>query len=339
MPFWINFIVAISAFVISATAGSYLIPMLRRVKAGQPIYELAPERHQSKSGTPTMGGLMIIIATLAAIGIGYAFYSAYLKENYIQVDSYAFIRLMAGLLFALLNALLGFIDDYIKIVKKRNLGLRAKQKLVMQFIFAAVFLWALYMLGDTGTYIYFPFIGYLELSLFYYPLMMLYIVFLTNAVNLTDGIDGLCGSVTIVASLSLVTICAAMEIFEYTIFGIALAGALLGFLVWNLHPAKVFMGDIGSMFLGGAIVAIGFVTRQHLILALIGIVYVCEALSVVIQVLYFKATKGKRIFKMSPIHHHFELSGYSEYKIVITFSTAAIIAGILANIIYYFTRS
>ncbi|MCL2055230.1 MAG: phospho-N-acetylmuramoyl-pentapeptide-transferase [Oscillospiraceae bacterium] len=334
MPFWINLIVALTAFTISAAAGNYLIPLLRRVKAGQPIYELAPERHKSKSGTPTMGGFMFILGTAAAIGVGCAFYGAYLKENFYEPAHNAFMRLTAGFVFALLNSILGFADDYIKVVKKRNLGLRAKQKLVFQFIFAALFLWALYMLGDRGTYIHFPFLGDLELSLLYYPIMMLYMVFLTNAVNLTDGIDGLCGTVTTVAGLSLVMLCASMGLWEYSIFSMALAGSCLGFLMWNLYPAKVFMGDTGSMFLGGAIVAIGFVTRQHLLLALISVVYICEALSVVMQVLYFKATKGKRIFKMSPIHHHFEMSGYSEYKIVITFSTVALVAGIVANIIY-----
>ena len=164
--------------------------------------------------------------------------------------------------------------------------------------------------------------------------MLLVIVFLTNAVNLTDGIDGLCGSVTVISMISFATLCSAMGNHEYSIYSIAVAGGCLGFLVWNLHPAKVFMGDTGSMFLGGAVVAIGLVTRQHLLLAIIAIVYICEALSVVIQVTYFKLTHGKRLFKMSPIHHHFELCGMNEYQIVISFSAVGLIAGVIANLIY-----
>lgn len=206
--------------------------------------------------------------------------------------------------------------------------------MVMQFILSAAFLYALWLLGDRSTAIAFPFFGDVDFGIFYYPIMVLYLIFLTNAVNLTDGVDGLCGSVTVIVGLSFVMLCAAMGEWEYSIFAMALAGACLGFLVWNLHPAKVFMGDTGSMFLGGAVCAMGFAMHKHLLLALIAIVYVLDALSVVVQVTYFKLTKGKRLFKMSPVHHHFELCGYSEYKIVILFTTAALIAGIAANLIY-----
>lgn len=333
MPFWINTVVALTAFAVSAVTGIFLIPLLKKIHFGQTIYEKGPSWHKSKQGTPMMGGFMFIIGTLIAAALGYALYR-FKKADAAIPDNTDLYRLLAGLAFALLNGGIGFIDDYIKAVKKQNLGLKAKQKMLMQFILSAAFLYALYLLGDRSTAITFPFFGDVDFGIVYYPIMVLYLIFLTNAVNLTDGIDGLCGSVTVIAALSLVMLCAAMGMWEYSIFSMALAGGCLGFLVWNLHPAKVFMGDTGSMFLGGSICAIGFATHRHLLLALVAVVYILEALSVVIQVCYFKATKGKRLFKMSPIHHHFELCGFSEYKIVITFSIAALIAGISANLIF-----
>lgn len=334
MPFWINMVVALTAFAIAAVTGIFLIPLLKKIHFGQTIYEKGPAWHKSKQGTPIMGGFMFIIGSAVAIAVGYALYRYRSADAAALPDNTGLYKLLAGYGFALLNCGIGFIDDYIKAVKKQNLGLRPKQKMVMQFVFSSAFLYALYLLGDNATTITFPIFGDVDFGIFYYPIMVLYLIFLTNAVNLTDGIDGLCGSVTVISSLSLVMLCAAMGMWEYSIFSMALAGACLGFLIWNLHPAKVFMGDTGSMFLGGSICAIGFATRQHLLLALVAIVYVLEALSVVVQVCYFKATKGKRLFKMSPIHHHFEMCGFSEYKIVITFSAATLIAGIAANLIY-----
>lgn len=334
MPFWVNTVVALIAFGVSAAAGIFLIPLLKKLHFGQTIYEKGPAWHKSKQGTPMMGGFMFIIGTLAAVAAGYAIFRFRQHGSTAVPDNTELYRLLAGLAFALLNGCIGFTDDYIKAVKKQNLGLKAKQKMVMQFIVSAAFLYALWLLGDRSTAIAFPFFGDVDFGIFYYPIMVLYLIFLTNAVNLTDGVDGLCGSVTVIVGLSFVMLCAAMGEWEYSIFAMALAGACLGFLVWNLHPAKVFMGDTGSMFLGGAVCAMGFAMHKHLLLALIAIVYVLDALSVVIQVTYFKLTKGKRLFKMSPIHHHFEMCGWSEYKIVITFSTAALIAGIAANLIY-----
>ena len=327
-------VVALTAFAIAAVTGIFLIPLLKKIHFGQTIYEKGPAWHKSKQGTPIMGGFMFIIGSAVAIAVGYALYRFRSATVSAVPDNTGLYRLLAGYGFALLNCGIGFIDDYIKAVKKQNLGLRPKQKMVMQFVFSSAFLYVLYLLGDHATTITFPIFGDVDFGIFYYPIMILYLIFLTNAVNLTDGIDGLCGSVTVVSSLSFVMLCAAMGMWEYSIFSMALAGACLGFLVWNLHPAKVFMGDTGSMFLGGCVCAIGFAMHQHLLLALVAIVYVLEALSVVVQVLYFKATHGKRLFKMSPIHHHFEMCGFSEYKIVITFSAAALIAGIAANLIY-----
>ena len=328
MPYWINIIVAGIAFLVSALTGVFLIPFLKKIHFGQTILEIGPAWHKSKEGTPIMGGFMFIIGSILATVVGFFIWNSNSKSIGLADYTNAY-KLLTGIVFALLCSSIGFIDDYIKAVKKRNLGLNSKQKLIMQFVFASLYLWVLYLLGDKATTITFPFFGAVDFKFFYYPLMVLFITFLVNAVNLTDGIDGLCGSVTTVASLAFMMICISISQYEQSIFAMALAGACVGFLVWNLHPAKVFMGDTGSMFLGGAIVSFGVATRQHLLLVLVGIIYVCEALSVVLQVISFKTT-GKRIFKMSPIHHHFEMCKWNEYKIVIVFSIVGLIAGIIA---------
>ncbi|MGN0641768.1 MAG: phospho-N-acetylmuramoyl-pentapeptide-transferase [Huintestinicola sp.] len=333
MPYWINLLAAVISFALAASSGIFLIPLLKKIHFGQTIYEKGPAWHKSKNGTPIMGGFMFIIGTIAACAVCYAVMRFTSDEIAVTPDYSGLYKLITGLVFALCNAFIGFLDDYIKAVKKQNLGLRPKQKMAMQLVFSCAFLFVLYKLGDTSTTITFPFFGEVNFGIFYYVIMILYIIFLTNAVNLTDGIDGLCGTVTVVFSVSYLMIFASMGLWEYSIFASALAGGCMGFLVWNLHPAKVFMGDTGSMFLGGCVVAMGFITHQHLLLALIAIVYICEALSVVLQVISFKTT-GKRIFKMSPIHHHFEMCGFSEYKIVITFSAVALVFGVLGNILY-----
>lgn len=332
MPFWINMIVALISFAAAAMTGMFLIPLLRKINFGQTIYEIGPVWHKSKNGTPIMGGFMFIIGSAAAVAIGYALFKANRMNNMDSTDNNELLKLMAGFIFALLNASIGFVDDYIKAVKKQNMGLKAKQKIVMQFLYSCAFLYALRLLGAT-TVIKFPWFGDIDFGVLYYPVMVLFIIFITNSVNLTDGVDGLCGSVTVVFGLVFVVLCAQSGMWEYSIYSMAIAGGCLGFLIWNLHPAKVFMGDTGSMFLGGSAAAIGLATGKHLLLILAGAVYVCEALSVVIQVTYFKLTKGKRLFKMSPVHHHFEMSGFSEYKIVACFSVTGLIAGITAIII------
>lgn len=331
MPFWLNLLVAILAFGISATMGIVLIPFLKKLHFGQTILDIGPAWHKSKQGTPIMGGFMFIFGSIIATCVGFAVWKSYSASISLD-DSTTTYKLLAGILMALLFSAVGFADDYIKAIKKRNLGLNSKQKLVFQFLIAGLYLFILYSLGDRSASIVLPFLGSINLGLFYYPLMLLFIVFMVNAVNLTDGIDGLCGSVTTIVTLSLMIIAVALFEYEQAIFAMAIAGGCVGFLIWNLHPAKIFMGDTGSMFLGGAVVAIGMATRQHILLVLVGIVYVCEALSVVLQVISFKTT-GKRIFKMSPIHHHFEMCKWGEYKIVITFSLVAAIAGIAATAI------
>ena len=346
MPFIIRIGVSVFAFIIAALTGFALIPYLKKIHFGQTILEIGPAWHKDKQGTPIMGGFMFIIASLVSSAVGYTVYRLTYFDAEGSVALNGMLKLIACMVFSLLFSAIGFADDYIKAVKKQNLGLNAKQKMIFQFIICVAFLAALYFLGDTSTEINLMFCSF-DIGVFYYPFMILVMIYISNAVNLTDGVDGLCASVTVVSMLALTTVCMIISEYEVSLFAIALAGGCLGFLVWNLHPAKCFMGDTGSMFLGGAFVAVSMITHNHLLMVLIGIVYILEALSVVIQVSYFKATarshykktgekgKGKRIFKMSPIHHHFEMCGYSEYKIVILFSSAALLAGAAAVVLSY----
>lgn len=325
MPFWISILVSIIAFGITALSGYYFVPYLKKVKAGQTILDIGPKWHKKKEGTPTMGGIMFILGVTVATIFGFFAIRGITVEGESLVKDNAGIKLLVGFIMTLLFMLVGFVDDYIKVVKKRNLGLKAKQKLVFQILIAIGYLIALYFIDGENTKIPFPFFGEVDFGLFYYPLMVLFIIFIVNSVNLNDGIDGLCSSVTLVASLGFATIFMYFANYAYAVFAFALAGGCLGFLLWNLNPAKIFMGDTGSMFLGGAIVALSFATGHPLIVIIIGIIYVVESVSVILQVISFKTT-GKRIFKMSPIHHHFEMTGWSEYKIVIVFSLITLIS-------------
>lgn len=317
--------VPIVAFVISGVTGYFLIPFLKKIHFGQTILKYV-DWHKDKQGTPIMGGFMFILGTFAAAALGYFLIC------FGQGNNNALYRLLICAGYALLCGGIGFADDYIKAVKKQNLGLNSKQKLAMQFTLTAVFLFLGYLTGDT-TVINFYFFK-LDIWLFYYPLMLVYMVYMVNAVNLTDGVDGLCGSVTVVSASSIAVIALLMQEQELGIYSIALGGALLGFLIWNIHPAKVFMGDTGSMFLGGSVVALMMLLKSPVLLFIVGIVYFCEAFSVVLQVASFKLT-GKRIFKMSPIHHHFEMCGWNENKIVIVFSATGLLAGIGSILIVY----
>ena len=224
---------------------------------------------------------------------------------------------------------IGFMDDYIGIAKKRNLGLNEKQKLVLQFLVAGAYFLTLYLSGDdTATII--PFIGSVDLGVFYYPLAAVLLVGLTNAVNFTDGIDGLNTTVTFFVFTAMSLCAGVMSMAGLTALGVASAAACIGFLIWNFHPAKVFMGDTGSLFLGGMVGALAFGLDMPILLLPLGLIYWAEILSVVIQVAYFKHTGGKRLFKMSPIHHHFEMCGWSEVKICVVFGGVTVAGGALA---------
>lgn len=304
-----------AAFLITALLGLVLVPYLRRLKFGQTILEEGPSWHKKKEGTPTMGGIMFLVGIVLAVLLGSLTWRLRGGES----SPLGSLYLIAGLVMAVAYGALGFCDDYIKVVKKRNLGLTAKQKMAGQLFIGVLYLAVLYIGGARSTLVQIPFLGQLDFGLLYYPAMLFILVATVNAVNLTDGIDGLCSSVTFVAALFLMIIASLMGLGEMDLLSGALAGGCLGFLCWNFHPAKVFMGDTGSLFLGGMVAAIAFGLRMPLLVPFVGIIYVIETLSVILQVISFKTT-GKRIFKMSPIHHHFELCGWSEEKIVLVFS-------------------
>jgi len=319
---YIVIVAAVVSFLVSAVSGHFLIPFLRKLKYGQTILEIGPSWHKNKQGTPTMGGLMFIIGTAVAVLASVVLLAV---SGTAGLISTGLVKMCSGFVMALLYGALGFVDDYIKVVKKRNLGLTAKQKMVFQIVIAALYLAVLYLFTDASTVLSIPFIGSIDLGLFYYPFAIFVIVGFVNAVNLTDGIDGLASSVTFVFAIGMMLISTLVGSFSMDVLAAALAGGCLGFLIYNFHPAKVFMGDTGSMFLGGLTVALAFGLERPLLLVFCGIIYLVETLSVMIQVTYFKLTHGKRIFKMSPIHHHYEMSGWSEVKIVLVFSLVTLI--------------
>lgn len=327
MNFIALLVTVVSAFLITSVIGMWLIPFLRRLHFGQTILDIGPAWHKSKQGTPTMGGIMFIVGITIAILAGWL--TLELSEQGVADASAAgSFYLWGGLLMALAFGLIGFLDDYISVVKKQNLGLKAGQKSLAQLLVAVVYLAAQQIFAPTTSF-WLPFIGDLDIGIFYYPLMLFIIVGTVNAVNLTDGIDGLDASVTMVAAMGFMVIASIAGFSQMNLLAAALAGGCLGFLVWNFHPAKVFMGDTGSLFLGGMVVALAFGLRRPLLLVFIGIVYVVETLSDIIQIGSVKLT-GKRVFKMAPIHHHFEMSGWSEVKIVVVFSAVTAVGCLIA---------
>ena len=329
-----SIIAAVVAFAVTAASGYIIIPFLRKLKFGQTILDIGPKWHKEKQGTPTMGGIMIILGVIVSllITIGYSFVA---KDSFsFQLSAYSLnvVVFVAGIIMALGMALIGFIDDYIKVVKKRNLGLTARQKTFLQLFVSAAFLATLAFSGMNTTYI--PFVGEIEITkgfgLLFWPISLMFIYGFTNAVNLTDGLDGLASSVTLVVSCAFMLASVAIPAEKYTtnVLSASLAGACTGFIVWNAKPAKVFMGDTGSMFLGGMVVAVSFGIGRPVLLIFAGCLYLIEAISVMLQVGYFKLTK-KRLFKMAPLHHHFEMCGWSEQKVVFFFSSIAFLGSLL----------
>lgn len=302
----------VSALIV-IISGRYIIPKLKEFKFGQTIRDEGPQSHLSKNGTPTMGGVMIIlaivVATLLFAGINYS----------------TIILLTSTLGFGLV----GFLDDYIKVVKKRSLGLTAKQKIVMQVLFAILIPAAQYLYNPEATNLIIPFTEKtLNLGILYIPFMAFVMIGTVNAVNLTDGLDGLSSTVTVVVSIFFAIMATSLGYAEMSVFSVSVVGACLGFLVHNRYPAKVFMGDTGSMALGGAVVGMAVLTNSALMIPIVGGIYFAEALSVIIQVVSFK-TRGKRVFKMAPIHHHFEQCGYKETKVVKLFAVVSVLLLVL----------
>ena len=312
------------AFAITAILGKWAIPFLHKINFEQTIRESGPTWHRKKNGTPTMGGFLFIIGIIAACAVCIPFYYRRKGENPLVMAMNT--KLTGGILMACGFGLTGFLDDFIKVIKKRNLGLNVRQKLILQFLVAGGYLYSLYRAGS-GNKTLVPFFGAVDLGIWYWVIALFGIVGMVNAVNFTDGIDGLNASVTFFVALSFLAAAGILRIEPVGILAAAVAGGCLGFLVWNFNPAKVFMGDTGSLFLGGLVCALGFALNIPVLLLPIGIVYIVEILSVVLQVSYFKITHGKRLFKMSPIHHHFELCGWSEVKICAVFSLVTILFG------------
>ena len=293
--------------------GPLLIPELHKLKFGQSIREEGPKSHQAKSGTPTMGGIMIILAIVIATVAAAPLTPAVLLALFITLGHFV----------------LGFLDDYIKVVKKRNLGLKAKQKMLGQILIAIVTMIVGTRVLGIDTTIWIPIADInLDIGVGYYFLVLFVLVGTSNAVNLTDGLDGLASGTVAIASGAYALVCYMTGHFDLAIFCVAMMMACLAFLRFNAHPAKVFMGDTGSLALGGAIAAVGILTHTEFLLAVIGFVFVCEALSVIIQVISFKTT-GKRVFRMSPIHHHFELGGWKETKVVFVFWMVGLVASVV----------
>jgi phospho-N-acetylmuramoyl-pentapeptide-transferase len=313
-------IVIVIAFIISVIITKLEIPILRE-KAGQNIREDGPQSHLSKAGTPSMGGIAIIIATaIASIVALIAFGGTWGETAVILLVFVGF-------------GLIGFFDDYLKVIKKNNLGLRAYQKFGLQTILSVIL--AIYLVKHfSNTAIYIPVADiYLNLGIWYIPFIVFVVLAMTNAVNLTDGLDGLASGVTAFVTLFFAIIGATYCLKSGSYFCAALCGACVGFLMFNKNPAKVFMGDTGSLALGGGLAAAAIVMKLELLILIAGLVYVLEALSVVLQVGYFKLSGGKRIFKMAPIHHHFEKCGFSERKVVLAFWIFTIICCVIGFII------
>jgi phospho-N-acetylmuramoyl-pentapeptide-transferase len=311
------------AFVGTAAVGLALIPILRALKAGQSILEIGPKWHKDKEGTPTMGGLMFIIGMAAALIFAGTRWLGEGARGHIYI-----------LLFAVIYAVIGFLDDLTKLRHKRNLGLTALQKFFLQLAVAVLFVVIMRHSGIISSRFYIPFAG-AEIMLpeqVYLPLAAFIIVGSVNAVNITDGVDGLATGVSIPAAVCCAAISLRLGDAESCVASAALAGALCGFFVFNRHPARVIMGDTGALFLGAALCALTFSMDKPLIIIPLGIVYIAETLSDIIQITYFKLTHGKRVFKMAPLHHHLELSGWSEWRITGVFTG---ISAVLAVITYF----
>jgi phospho-N-acetylmuramoyl-pentapeptide-transferase len=310
------FFTILMGFLITVLLSPVFIPFLRRLKFGQSIREEGPKSHQKKTGTPTMGGVMILISititTLVMTG----------KFSQPSVETYLLLFVTLGF------GLLGFMDDFIKVVMKRNLGLTSKQKLLGQIIISVIF-YFIFKQSELSTVISIPLTDIsFDLGWGYALFIIFWMVGFSNAVNLTDGLDGLVSGTAAIAFGAFAVLAWSQSQYELSIFSVAVVGAVLGFLVFNAHPAKVFMGDTGSLALGGAIATVAILAKLEIILIIIGGIFVIETLSVILQVISFKTT-GKRIFRMSPLHHHYELIGWSEWRVVVTFWTVGLLFAIL----------
>ena len=313
-----NYTILISvilSFAISVVLGPIVIPFLRRLKVGQTVRDEGPQSHLKKNGTPTMGGILILISVVIT--------SLFFVKDYPKIIPILFLTLGFGLV--------GFLDDYIKVVLKRSMGLRAWQKFALQIVVTGIFVFYLLHYTDVSLAMKVPFLNdvYLDFGWLNIPILFFVVIGTVNGTNFTDGLDGLASSVTVLVAtfFTVVAIGTNSGIEPITC---AVVGALLGFLLFNVHPASVFMGDTGSLALGGFVAGVAYAMQMPLFIILVGLIYLVEVLSVMLQVSYFKATHGKRIFKMAPIHHHFELCGWSETRVVAVFSVVTAIMCLIA---------
>lgn len=320
-PVLMTMLSIVVGFAAAFLMGKWLIPRLRALKAGQEIREVGPKWHNSKAGTPTMGGLCFIFASAFSAVTGWYGY---------RTGDYTHLLVLA---LAVMFGAIGFYDDYIKVKKHRNLGLTGLQKLLLQIAAAVIFLLALHFTGELKYDLYIPFVRQPVAkvpTVLYLAVAVFVIVGCVNAVNLTDGIDGLASGVTLPVMVFFTVTALGKEKFGLAAFPATLAGGLIGFLFYNFYPAQAFMGDTGSLFLGGAVVGLAFALDIPLVLLLVGLIYIIETLSDILQVGYFKLTHGKRIFKMAPIHHHFEMCGWSEKKIWTVFVLTTVVMCVVA---------
>lgn len=316
-------IILLTAWAIAFFLGPKTLPILRKLKFGQTVRDDGPQSHLQKNGTPTMGGIIFIIAIVISLIVAMIFTKGLM------------FNILFAISFMLLFGIVGFVDDYIKVVKKQSLGLDAKQKIIMQFVFSAVLAFIQLKTSPLGSSIRVPFTDItINLGIMYIPFLIFVIIAIVNSVNLTDGLDGLASSITVVVSVCLIIIAKLLNNPGISIFLFALVGACIGFLRINKYPAKVFMGDTGSMALGGAVAASAVILNIELLVPLLCFVYFMESVSVILQVGYYKKTK-KRIFKMAPIHHHFELCGWHETKVVRVFNIITVLMGILGVLSVY----
>ncbi|MGN1044055.1 MAG: phospho-N-acetylmuramoyl-pentapeptide-transferase [Acutalibacteraceae bacterium] len=327
------------SFLITLFSGKIIIPYLHKLKYGQTILEIGPSWHKNKQGTPTMGGIMFIAGIVLSTSICVPAYYKISEISGVNATEtpLMIIKIFAGLALAVAYGIVGLMDDYVKVSKRQNKGLTPKQKLILQFGIVGCYFLIIHAInksfnGPVLTTLKVPFYGNLDLGIFYWLIFSVIVVGIVNAANLTDGIDGLCTSVTFFIALFCMVILNVLGMSGLSIEAAALAGGCLGFLFWNFHPAKVFMGDTGSLFLGGMVCALLMGANLYIPLIILSFVYIAEMFSVIIQVLYFKFTHGKRLFKMSPLHHHFEMCGWDEVKICAVFSVATIILGVLTTV-------
>lgn len=307
------FIPLMLSFILAYLLGKILIPFLHKIKYGQSIREEGPKSHMKKQGTPTIGGLIFIISTTIVTILYSIFYAKSFNNNAMYI-----------LVIFLMFGFIGFLDDFLKIRRKNNLGLRVYQKMILLMV--VTFVIYFFTKDIRGTKLYIPILNInIDLAYMYLPFLFVYFTGTTNAVNLTDGLDGLATTVTIIVCLFFFLVGFIFGQVDIAIFAFILVGSLVAFLIFNINPAKIFMGDTGSLALGGAVAASAFLLKIEFILIIAGIVYVIEALSVIIQVLVYKLTK-KRVFKMAPIHHHFEHLGWSENRIVYVFGAITLVA-------------